>query len=142
MVVLLFGVEFVAIGYGLGAQAVGWRQPLTMSTDVASVFGVGGLGLALSVVLVAIVAPIAEELAFRGVVLSALGDRLGMWPAIAVSAVLFATYHVNVWLFLPMLVFGLALGWLTWTRRSLWPAIAMHVLYNGLAVAAAFWVPK
>ena len=59
-----------------------------------------------------------------------------------VSAVLFAVYHVNAWLFLPMLVFGLALGWLTWTRRSLWPAIAMHVLYNGLAVAAAFSVPK
>ena len=142
VVPLLFGVEVVAIAYGLGAQAVGWRQPLAMSTDVASVFGVGGLGLVLSVVLVAIVAPVAEELAFRGVVLPALGDRYGMWPAIGISAVLFAAYHVNPWLFLPMLVFGLALGWLTWSRRSLWPAIAMHILYNGLAVAAAFWVPK
>ena len=142
VVALLFGVEFVAIGYGLAAQAIGWRQPLTLSSDVASVFGVGGLGLVLSAVLVAIVAPVAEELAFRGVVLAALGDRWGMWPAIGVSAVLFAAYHVNAWLFLPMLVFGVALGWLTWTRQSLWPSIALHVLYNGLAVAAAFWVPR
>jgi membrane protease YdiL (CAAX protease family)/NAD-dependent dihydropyrimidine dehydrogenase PreA subunit len=142
VVALLFGVEFVAIAYGLAAQAIGWRQPLTLSSDVASVFGVGGVGLVLSAVLVAIVAPIAEELAFRGLVLPVLGDRWGMWPAIGVSSVLFAAYHLNAWLFLPMLVFGVALGWLTWNRRSLWPSIALHVLYNGLAVAAAFWVPK
>jgi membrane protease YdiL (CAAX protease family) len=142
VVVLLFGVETVAIGYGLAAQAAGWRQPISLSSDVASVFGAGGLGLALSVLLVAVVAPVVEELAFRGLILPALGDRWGMWPAIVISAGLFAAYHVNAWLFLPMLVFGIALGWLTWTRRALWPAIALHVLYNGLAVTAAFLVPK
>jgi membrane protease YdiL (CAAX protease family) len=106
------------------------------------VFGGGGIGLILAGVLVAIVAPLIEELAFRGVVLAALGSRWGMWPAIALSSALFAAYHASTWLFLPMLVLGAALGWLTWTRRSLWPAIVLHVLYNALAVAAAFLVPK
>jgi membrane protease YdiL (CAAX protease family)/NAD-dependent dihydropyrimidine dehydrogenase PreA subunit len=139
---LLVGVEVVALGYGLGVQALGWRQPVSLSSDVASVFGGGGLGVVLAVVLVALVAPVAEELAFRGVILSALeGLGLGMWPAIGISAVVFAVYHLNAWLFVPMTALGVALGWLARSRKTLWPAIALHVLYNGLAVAAAFLVP-
>jgi membrane protease YdiL (CAAX protease family) len=142
VLLLLAGVEAAAIGYGLFAQAIGWGQPLAPSGDVVSVFGSGAVGLVLSTVLVAFLAPVAEELAFRGVILAAFGERWGMWPAIAVSALMFAAYHLNAWLFVPMSVFGVALGWLTWTRRSLWPSIVLHVLYNGLAVAAAFLVPK
>jgi membrane protease YdiL (CAAX protease family)/NAD-dependent dihydropyrimidine dehydrogenase PreA subunit len=141
-VALLVGVEVVAISYGLIAQAAGWKQPMALSADVSAVFGGGGLGLVLSVVLIALVAPVAEELSFRGVILPAVGSRWGVWPGIMVSAALFAVYHVTVWLFLPMLVLGIALGWLTVTRRSLWPAIVLHVLYNSLAVAAAFMVPR
>jgi membrane protease YdiL (CAAX protease family)/NAD-dependent dihydropyrimidine dehydrogenase PreA subunit len=135
---LLVVVEVFAIGYGLTVQALGWKQPLSLSSDVAAVFGSGNTGFLLSALLIAFVAPFAEELAFRGVVLPALGERYGMWPSIVLSAVLFAAYHANLWLFFPMLVFGLALGWLTWSRRSLWPAISLHILYNGLAVIAAF----
>jgi membrane protease YdiL (CAAX protease family)/NAD-dependent dihydropyrimidine dehydrogenase PreA subunit len=139
---LLVGVEAVAIAYGLIAQAVGWRQPVTLSADVSTVFGGGGAGVLLSVLLVALIAPVVEELAFRGVILPAVGLRWGEWPAILVSGALFAAYHVNLWLFVPMLALGTALGWLTVSRRSLWPALALHVIYNSLAVAAAFIVPR
>lgn len=110
------------------------------ATDLGSVFGEGGVGIVLSAVFVAMIAPLAEELAFRGVVLGAVADRWGMWPGIAVSAAFFAVYHFNVWLFFPMLVLGGALGWLALSRRSLWPPIMLHVLYNGLAVALALLV--
>jgi membrane protease YdiL (CAAX protease family)/Pyruvate/2-oxoacid:ferredoxin oxidoreductase delta subunit len=139
---LLVGVEAIAIGYGLAMTALGWRQPGTVSGDVSAVFGSGGAGLAFAGVLVALVAPVVEELAFRGVVMVALTSRMGVWPAMAIQAVLFAAYHASVWLFFPMLVFGVALGWLASSRRSLWPAIVLHVAYNGLAVAAAFLVPS
>jgi membrane protease YdiL (CAAX protease family) len=139
---LLVAVEAVAIGYGLVMQALNVVEPTAVASDVASAFGGGQAGLVLSAVLVALVAPLAEEMAFRGVILSALGNRLGMWPAIGISAVLFAGYHLSAWLFFPMLVFGVALGWLTWSRQSLWPAIVLHVMFNGLAVAAAFLVPR
>lgn len=142
VVALLVAVEGFAIVYGLAAQSIGWGRQAGSSSDVVSVFGSGVAGAALSVLLVALVAPVAEELAFRGVVLLACGRKWGMWPAIGISSVLFAVYHMNGWLFLPMLGLGAALGWLTWTRRSLWPSIALHVFYNGLAVAAAFLVPK
>ncbi len=139
---LFLGTEVVSISYGLAMQAVGWKQPLMLSSDLGAAFGGGTVGLVVSVVLVAMVAPLAEELAFRGVLLPAFGRSWGMWPAIAISAVLYAGYHLNLWLFFPTIVLGVALGWLAWTRRSLWPAIALHVLYNGVAVAAAFLLAR
>jgi membrane protease YdiL (CAAX protease family) len=41
---------------------------------------------------------------------------------------------------MPMVLLGVALGWLAWWRRGLWPAIVLHALYNGASVAAAFWL--
>lgn len=139
---LLVAVEAVAIVYGLAMQTFGWSEPVTLSSDVSSAFGGGEAGLILAGVLVAIAAPIVEELAFRGIILAAMGSRWGMWPAIAISSLLFAVYHASAWLFFPMLALGVALGWVAWTRRSLWPAISLHVLYNALAVTAAFLVPR
>ena len=142
VVALLVGTEAISIAYGLAMGVVGWQQPARLSSDLAAVFGGGGLGLALSALLVVLVAPLAEELAFRGVLAPALGDRWGMWPAIVVSSAVYAAYHLSLWLFFPTFVLGLALGWLAFSRRSLVPAIALHVLYNGAAVAAAFLVAR
>ncbi len=136
--VLLVACEAFSIGYGLAMDAAGIRQPERLSSDLAGVFGSGPAGFAVAFLLVAVAAPLAEEIAFRGIVLPALGDRWGMWVGIGVSSLLYAAYHANAWLFVPTAVLGVALGWLTWTRRSLWPALALHVLYNAAAVAAAF----
>jgi len=139
---LLLGCEIVSISYGLAMDAAGFVQPARLSTDLTKVFGAGPVGLAIAFVLVAVAAPFAEEIAFRGILLPAVGDRWGMWVGIGVSAVLYAAYHANLWLFAPTVVLGVALGWLAWTRRSLWPAVALHVLYNAAAVAAAFATAK
>ena len=135
---LFVGCEVISIGYGLAMQAAGIVRPERLSSDLGGVFGSGPVGLASAVLLVAFAAPFAEEIAFRGIVLPALGNRWGMWVGILGSAALYAAYHANLWLFAPTMVLGVALGWLAWTRRSLWPAIALHVLYNAAAVAAAF----
>jgi membrane protease YdiL (CAAX protease family) len=65
-----------------------------------------------------------------------------MWPSIVISAAIFAAYHASLWMLFPMFVLGAAAAWLTWRQRSLWPAIALHVLYNGLAVGFAFFLPR
>jgi len=140
-VLLLFlGTELVAIGYGLAMQAWGWEQPARLSSDVTAVFGGGGMGLVLSAVLVAIAAPLVEEMAFRGIVLPVWSRSLGEWGGILASAGLYAAFHFSVWMFLPTFVLGIALGWLVRARGGLAPAIALHVLYNAAAVAAAFAV--
>lgn len=142
ILLLFLGTELVSIGYGLAMQAWGWEQPARLSSDVTAVFGGGGVGLVLSAVLVAVAAPLVEELAFRGVVLPVWSRSLGEWGGILTSAALYAVFHFSVWMFLPTFVLGLALGWLARSRGGLVPAIALHVLYNAAAVAAAFAVAR
>ena len=110
--------------------------------EFTELFGMGGGGLLLAVLMVVLAGPFVEEIAFRGVVLGAAGPRWGMWPAIVASAALFAFAHVTAWMVVPTFVLGIALGWLAWTRGSVWPAIALHVLYNGVVVGAAFWLAR
>lgn len=142
VLLLFFCTEAFAIAYGLSMEALRWAQPQRLSSDISAVFGSGGGGLVLAALLVAFAAPLIEELAFRGVMLPAFNDRWGMWPAVMASSALYAAFHFSVWMFAPTMVLGIALAWLTITRRSLVPAIALHVMYNAAAVTAAYLVAR
>lgn len=124
--------------WGALAQRAGWEPPVR--TELTAVFGAGSLGLLLTVAMVVVATPFVEELVFRGVVMRAMGCRWGKAVAIVGSAAVFAASHLSPWSFVPLMALGIAAGWLAWERASLWPAIALHALYNGIVVAAAFWV--
>jgi len=55
-----------------------------------------------------LVGPFIEELVFRGVVLSALG-QLWAYGSILISSAIFATYHFSLWMLVPTFVLGVAL---------------------------------
>jgi uncharacterized protein len=82
-------------------------------------------------VAVCILAPVLEEMLFRGLVLRSFLQRYPRWPAIAFSAILFGAAHLNIYQFVGAFFMGLALGWLYERTRSLLPCIALHGLYNG-----------
>lgn len=141
MVVLLLVLTRAASTlWGLAARQVGWDPP--SAGAITTAFGGGGAGFVLAVVTVVILGPVAEEMAFRGVILRAAGDRWGKRAAILGTAALFATYHVTAWTVPPLFILGIALGWLAWERRSIVSAIALHAMYNGLVVAAAYWLER
>jgi membrane protease YdiL (CAAX protease family) len=81
-------------------------------------------------------APLAEEVAFRGYLLSALRTHLRPGAAIAASSVLFAAMHLDPVRFPAVLFLGIFLGWLAWRSGSLWPAVAAHAANNGLGSIA------
>jgi membrane protease YdiL (CAAX protease family)/ferredoxin len=135
----LLGTRVIATVYGLVTRELG-LTPQAGTDTVTRVFGTAPGGLLLAVVMLVFIGPFVEELVFRGALLRGLEARLGMWPAIVIQAVLFAAFHRSWWLLLPMTVLGIALGWLAHERRSLWPAIVLHGLYNALSVAAVVWV--
>lgn len=110
------------------------------TTDLTSLFGANASGLIMAVAMVVIVGPLVEEAVFRGALLEGLTARLGPWPAIGVQALLFAAFHRSLWMFVPMFMLGLVLGWLAHARDSLWPPIALHALYNAITVVLAFLV--
>jgi uncharacterized protein len=92
------------------------------------------LGMALAA---SVLAPFAEEVAFRGYVLSALRTHLRPGAAIVGSSVLFAAMHLDPVRFPAVLFLGLFLGWLAWRSGSIWPAVAAHAVNNGLGSLVA-----
>jgi hypothetical protein len=84
-----------------------------------------------SVVLVCLLAPVLEEMLFRGLILRGFLARYPRWPAIVGSAVLFGAAHLNIYQFFVGLLIGVPLGWLYERTRSLIPCIALHAAYNG-----------
>jgi membrane protease YdiL (CAAX protease family) len=79
---------------------------------------------------VVVVAPLAEELFFRGLVLRGYLGRYSVTKAVWASAVLFAVFHLNPWQAVVALPLGLGFAWLFLRTGSLVPAILGHVTAN------------
>jgi membrane protease YdiL (CAAX protease family) len=78
------------------------------------------------------VAPLLEEFFFRGWIQGTLERRMSAWPAILVTAVVFAALHgLDVFGLLPRLALATAAGYAVWATRSIWPGVALHAAYNG-----------
>ncbi|MBA3381892.1 MAG: CPBP family intramembrane metalloprotease [Actinobacteria bacterium] len=84
-------------------------------------------------VVVAFVAPVVEELTYRGLGFSLLAPY-GVTVAILLTGVLFGLAH-GLLIALPVLTFfGIAVGWLRARTHSIYPSIALHSLFNGTAL--------
>jgi membrane protease YdiL (CAAX protease family)/uncharacterized RDD family membrane protein YckC len=123
------------IGAGLFAQYV--LQP--EQEDIGGELGVGdpNLLIAISAVLViAVLAPVTEELFFRGFVFAGLRSRWSLWPAALAVGLIFGIVHAPTGLtaVVPLAGLGVALCWLYDRTGSLWPCVAAHVLNNSLAL--------
>jgi membrane protease YdiL (CAAX protease family) len=82
---------------------------------------------------VAIVAPVVEELTYRGLGFGLLAPW-GTWVAILVTGFLFGAAHGLV-LALPVLtLFGIVVGWLRARTASVYPGMVLHGVFNGTAL--------
>jgi uncharacterized protein len=86
--------------------------------------------------LIAVLAPIVEELTFRGAGFSLL-ERYGRWFAIAAVGLLFGLAHGLVEALPVLVVFGIGLAWLRSRTRSVYPGILLHAMFNALALIVA-----
>lgn len=89
----------------------------------------------LSVAVLAVgVAPIFEEVFFRGLIQHPLERLWGPAAGILATAALFALVHVLPYIFPLHLVLGLAFGWAVYATRSLWAGVVLHAANNALAM--------
>ncbi len=95
---------------------------------------------AVNAVVVVIVAPLVEELTFRGLGLTLLLARLARWLAVFVVGVAFAAAH-GLLEGLPILAaLGSALAFLRTKTASLYPSILLHASFNGFALLGALLI--
>ena len=77
-------------------------------------------------------APIFEELVFRGVLLPVLVSKMGKISGVLLSALIFALAHLSVGELPPLFVLGIGLGLMRLSSGRLFPCALMHSLWNGV----------
>lgn len=89
---------------------------------------------------VAVVAPIVEELIFRGLILQGFRRNYNSVTAVVLSALLFALFHLNPWQFPATFVLGLLLGWIMLRTNNILLAILGHSINNFLVlISLTYW---
>jgi len=92
---------------------------------------------AANVVLFVAIAPVVEELTFRGVGQSLWRERVGAVPAIAILGLFFGIWHGLLVALLVLIPFGWALSYLRERTGSVVPGMLVHALFNGAAIAVS-----
>jgi len=121
----------------VAAQAI-QMQPLHAPSDTPlSELIPSGVGKLVFLFLLGALAPISEEILFRGLLFGLLRDRHGLGLGVVLSALAF--YLAHFWSLQPLhLALGAMLALLYQRSGSLWPPIVLHGTFNLAAVFAAY----
>ncbi len=96
-----------------------------------------GIFRAFTVGILVVIGPAAEEIFFRGFLLPAFVQGIGVIPGMIVASAIFAVAHGDLSVLLPTFASGAVLSWLYLRTRSLWPGFLAHAGQNSLAVTFA-----
>src|SRR3954452_19851471 len=144
------GLAYAALAFfGFFLFLVVWQQLLdiTQQDDLAQELGArdSAANLVFVAVLVCLIAPIAEELFFRGFMFGALRRPIGWVGAAVVTGVVFGLIHAggtDAVFLVPLAVLGFLLCWLYRQTGSLLPGMAVHAFNNALALGTTLhWAP-
>lgn len=94
------------------------------------------LTLGLMVVMAVVVAPLTEEILFRGYVYPVAKRFIGRWAALIFGALIFAAIHNNAQALIPLFVLAVLLTLAYEFTGSIWAPIGIHALFNAATVAA------
>lgn len=103
----------------------------------------GYIELLYTLVVIAVVPAIGEELLFRGVlqkltITITKSNHWGVW----ITGILFSLLHFQFFGFVPRMLLGVVLGYLFLWSKSLWLPILVHFINNGSVVIAAYFYPN
>lgn len=105
----------------------------------------GDAGIWILVVTVVLIAPVLEEVVFRGLLFQVLRRRLGLWPGILLSSLTFAIVHLELvdrpLSLAALFVLGAWLAGALHRTGSLVVPITAHAIFNGVAIAATLSAP-
>ncbi len=133
----------LAVWFGFYALSALWVTALGLNETQELPDRLGAdnntLNLLAVVVLITVVAPLGEELFFRGYFFGSLRNWRGVWPAAIGTGLIFGLIHAGsapAGFLVPLGFFGFGLCLLYHFSGSLYPCIALHALNNSIALGA------
>ncbi|MBE5818220.1 MAG: CPBP family intramembrane metalloprotease [Clostridiales bacterium] len=79
-----------------------------------------------------VIAPVFEEIIFRGIIMRGL-EGVSKWFAIIVTAALFSLFHLSYYTVIPKFLGGVLLGYVVFATDSLYSGIVIHLLNNAIS---------
>ena len=136
---IMVAVFFILLGTFLN-QLISWSQISTLFSGYDTVAQVlfDKKTMILAYISVGILAPAAEELAFRGLVYRRVRDYMDVKWAITISSLLFGLYHGNVVQFIYAALLGVALAAVYERYKTLWAPVLAHMAVNGFSCITEF----
>lgn len=122
-----------------GLQRVGWIEDFEPQ-QLVTLFQGGGdrLAIVILVLMAIIVAPLVEEIIFRGCVYRFLKSQTTILPAQILSGVVFSFMHANLLSFVPLVIVGILLARVYERTGSLAVAIWFHAFFNAFSLSMLF----
>ena len=136
-IIVVFGVaiaQSAVVGYTLLVQQL--EIDFLIPSDLPREWANDPVSFAIIAISAVIVAPLVEEIFFRGFMYQALRRTIAILPAALLTSLVFGIAHIDPAIIIPIAVVGMILlGIYRWTG-NLWSSIITHAGYNAVAVAA------
>lgn len=121
-------------------DAVTYFEPLSIKEEIGLLITEKGFWV--TALIVAVLAPIYEEIIFRGIILNSVSRYMGFIPANIMQATLFGAIHFNLALFPFYFIFGIVTGYVTKRSEGLLAGIGFHMLNNFIVVAVLYYATQ
>ena len=90
----------------------------------------------------AVLAPLVEEIFFRGFLFQGFRARYGWVPGLLLSSVIFAIAHLDPASLIPTFILGCLLAYLYQRSNSVWPGVILHMLVNTVGLVSVYFITQ
>jgi membrane protease YdiL (CAAX protease family) len=125
MIIILHNIILMALGVDTQGDSI---MKMFAGLDTLFWFFLAGV----------VLAPLVEEVFFRGFLFQGFRQRYGWVAAMLISSAIFALAHVDPVSFIPTFVLGSVLAYVYHRSNSVWPGVILHFLVNAFGLCAAY----
>lgn len=118
-----------------GVQIPGYQ----VQENIAQNFSETSAALTIGIIVIMILAPIIEEIFFRGFILRTLVNRIGVHIGSIFTALIFASLHFPWQSFIPIFILGMIMNSMAIRTKSIIPSISFHIVNNIIAFTVQFY---
>ncbi len=146
-ILAILSAYFVFLGIVAIITAINYHYNIAIpgynpQENILKLFGERNLDLIFAGIAIVLIAPITEEILFRGFFLRTFLNKWGIYYGSIISALIFSLLHYPWQSFLQIFILGLIINSLVIRYKSIWPAIGFHFFNNAITFVIQVLIVK